>query len=469
MHTLNKRTKQHPLRVPMICLALSLLALIVSIVNLFNAASYANRQTAEFLSSWQGLQSELFSNSLQQLQNSVAWSLGLAGLCLITFCWLVLVARKMINVQTCAHTSEGFSERAALAKLTEEIAPLANGDLRITATVSDTAVGSLAEAFNQIVGELRRLVELLDSSSERINESVDGAFNSAQSINSACAEQSRQIHLSSNFLFSMSAATSDLSADAAESTVAAQTAVHKAEACAQALGACLRTLSAIHDEADNTTRLMHRLADNVAAIDESVTRIQEVAKQTDLLALNTTIRASAGSRQSSTSDAAADLGRLSDEVAQLAEVLGQSTRDIGSLTRIISQNASETGLSMEHITAELESGVSQTQHANYALLVIQDRSRALHERVLGMAERSVEQSGIARQLTENMDQLNQITDEVTQGVVVNTSSLAQLQEISGELRKHKEKFQLPSTHSALSGRQKTTGAARRAADRVVNA
>jgi twitching motility protein PilJ len=482
VNTLRKGPQRRFLGAPMICLALSLLALSVSLVSLFNTASVANKHALKFQTTWQALQegpvegseivavNHLVSSVLspaQQLQNSAMWSLGLAALCVIFFSWLVFVVRRSLLEKTTVRADQESSEHAAIRKLHDEMSPLASGDLRATATVSDSATGSLGKAFNHAVSELRGFVGLLGSSAEQLNDSVDKSRYTSKKISVACAEQSRRIHRSSNYLFSMSATMSDLSADASESTLAAQIAVNKAEAGGLALGASLKTLSAIRDEADNTTRLMHRLADNVEAIDERVVRVQEVAKQTDLLALNTTIRASAGSRHASANDAAADLGRLSDEVAQLAEVLGQATRDIGSLTRIISQDASETVKSMEHIAAELVSGVHQTQHANDALFVIQDNSRELHERVLVMTERCVEQSGIVRQLTENMDQLNQINDQASEGVALNSSSLDELQDLSTELRQRMAEFKLPIMQ--VNHRQNLPSAARRAADRAVNA
>lgn len=262
---------------------------------------------------------------------------------------------------------------------------------------------------------------------------------------------------------------SGLSADAAESSYAAKTAVEKAEAGGVALSASLHRLSAIRDEADSTTRVMHRLAENVSVIDECVTVIQDVAKQTDLLALNTTIRASAGSRAATVNDAAADLGRLSDEVAQLAEVLGQATRDISALTRTITEDASGTVQSMEHIASELSSGVEQTQQASDALDIIHSSSQSLHESVVQMTERCVEQTGIARKITESMDEINQISDQTIEGLALNAVSLDELQKLSVELRNSIVDYQLPESHRRSNTKNSTMSVARRAANRAVNA
>ena len=484
MSRLKNQNSDRRLSAPLICLALALLALTVSVVSLFSTASLAHKHADEFQTTWQAIQDgtvdgseilaadRLMSTVLSpapQLQYIAMWSLGLAVLCFFIFSWLIFEVGNASQEKSAARSNQEFSEHAALIKLADEISPLANGDLSAKATVTQNTTGAVAEAFNYAASELRWLVSLLGSSGEQLSNSVDRSRRTATTMSMVCTEQSRQIHLSSNHLFSMSAAMSGLSADASESTLAAQTAVDKGEVAGLALGASLKTLSAIRDEADNTTRLMHRLADNAEAIDERVVRVQEVAKQTDLLALNTTIRASAGSRHASANDAAADLGRLSDEVAQLAEVLGQATRDIGSLTRVISEDASLTVQSMEHIAAELVSGVRQTQQANDALFVIQDNSRSLHERVVDMTERCVEQSGIVRQLTEHMDQLNQITDQASDGAALNSTSLDELQELSDELHQRVAEFHLPVTQPPLSHEKESPSAARRAADRAVSA
>jgi len=262
---------------------------------------------------------------------------------------------------------------------------------------------------------------------------------------------------------------SGLSADSAECSTVSQAMVEKSKSGELAVSATLAKLSLISEEVDSTTRVMHRLAENLAAIDESVRVVQDVAKQTDLLALNATIRASAGSRSSSASDAAADLGRLSDEVAQLAEVLGQATGEIGLLTGIIAKDASDTVLSMEHIGEEITSGVAQTEHADVALSDIRQSADLLYTRIQQMTERSVEQSGIVKQLTENMDAINQVTDQTVNGLTANVTTLAGLQRLASDLQQSTSEYQLPDRRSLSSGnKSQRTSIARRAADRAVN-
>lgn len=467
---------------PFTLLMLSLLALMVSLVGLVRTADIVSQRAVELHSSWDSVRGGTVEGSelvltdrlisrvnapVPVVRRAAWWSLGLACVSLALLAWVVSSARsndrRSQKLQYKTMQSTDSVEQAAVMKLLDEMAPLASGDLRVKGSASHTMTGSLAEAFNQVVDQMRWLVSSLKASAAQIQASVDQSRQSSDAVAEACSEQSSQIHRSSNALVSMSSTMSDLSADAAESSVLAQSAVEHAETGAVTLASSLQRISQIHADAENTTRLMHRLADSVAAIDERVTTIEEVAEQTDLLALNTTIRASAGTLSAPVGDAASDLGRLSDEVAQLADVLGQATRDIGSLTRTISEDAAATVQSMEHTTARLNDGVAQTQQISQAFGLIQSNSVALRERIVAMAERTVEQSATVRQLSENMDTINQVTRQTIESVSRNADSLDRLQELASSLNRSVSDFRLPADSAAAGKREaKTVSGAHRA-------
>lgn len=478
--SLNNHDKR--LGVPFLLLILALFALLVSLFGLQRTAGIANERLIELQLAWEEVQdgtaegSELIATNRMMervrvpvpvVQNSARWSLGLALLSLGLLGWLVVAARRAHRSRMEFDDGQERIEQASILKLLDEMAPLASGDLRVRATVTDAMTGALADAFNYAVSELRWLVGTMGQSTQQVDESVQRSRDTADAVAKACSEQTRQIHRSSNHLLSMSGTMAELSADAADSSAAAQAAVGKAEKGVEALDSSLSRLSTIRDEADSTIKLMYRLAENVDAIDEHVLAIQQVAKQTDLLALNTTIKASAGSRSMSGPDAAADLGRLSDEVAQLAEILGQATRDIGSLTRTISQDAGDTVQSMEHTTAELAAGVEQTQQASVALHAIRSDSQAVCQRVAAMATKTVEHSSIVHQLSETMDVISRITQQTSEGVNANAESLDELQELASELRQNLSDFRLPTKPSPEKKKAKMPSDARRAADRAV--
>ncbi len=459
-------SRERKLSVPFILLILSMLALLVSLMGLARTSALASERMADLQVAWEAVQdgsvegSELVATDrlmtrlrmpVPAMRNAAYWSLGLAMLSLLLFCWLLVSMRRAARQEASQGLVSDTHEQAAVLRLMDEIAPLASGDLRVRATVSNSMTGSLAEAFNYSISELRWLVGTMGHTSEQIQNAVMRSRESAESVSMACAEQSAETLRSSNHLSILGGAMAEISSDAADTSTTAQATVAQAEQGGEALAISLNRLFSIRNEADVTTRLMHRLVENVAAINERVGVIREVARRTDLLALNTTIRASAGSRASSPGDAAADLGRLSDEVAQLAEVLGQATRDIDTLTSTIAQDASDTVQSMEFTSVELAAGVSQTEKATSSLHAIRQDAETLRQRASTLAERTTAQTALVRTLSENMDVINRITRQTDDAVATNADSLSELEELASELRQSLADFQLPTRPAAEQG------------------
>lgn len=485
MSAVKTSLQKRRLMVPFILLVLALFALIVSLSGLWRTAYVTGDRFDELAVAWQAVQegaadgSELvaadrlmsrLSAPMPLVESAARWTLGLAAVVLILFLWLVVSARKSMATSSPVTGPEDYQLRAAHAHLTQAVSPLIDGDLTVRADIRNDSTRALAETVNHAVGELRWLVSTLGTTAEQVNRSVHQSRQATSAVAVRCAEQSRQIHLCSNHLLTMSATMAELSADAAESSGLSERAVERAASGVNALSASLDRLSAISNEADNTTHLMHRLAENVGAIDERIIVIQDVARQTDLLALNTTIRASAGTRSATVSDAAADLGRLADEVALLAEVLGQATRDIGSLTRTITQDAADTVGSMEHTRAELAAGLEQTKQASEVLKAIQRQSDELHDKVTRIADKTVEQSTIVHHLSGNMDLINRIAMQIAESIESGGVSFDELQELSRELQQTASGFRLP-VHSRpvevlAAPDLSPVSPARKAADRV---
>lgn len=451
-------SRERKLSVPFVLLILSMLALLVSLMGLARTTALASERMADLQVAWEAVQdgsvegSELVVTDrlierlrmpVPAMRNAAYWSLGLALLSLALFFWLLASMRRSAQMDTVDERSIDGREHAAMQKLMDEIAPLASGDLRVRATVSDTMTGSLADAFNYAISELQWLVGTMGHTAEKINDAVARSRSSADAVSVTCAVQSAETHRSSNDLSSLGGAMAEISSDAAETSATAQAAASQAELGGEALAISLDRLFAIRHEADSTTRLMHRLVDNVAIINERVGGIREVARRTDLLALNTTIRASAGARAASPADAAADLGRLSDEVAQLAEVLGQATRDIDTLTGTIAQDASDTVQSMEFTNGELATGVAQTEKASSSLQAIRQAAESLRQRASALASRTTEQTVLVRTLSESMDVINRNTRQTDNAVNVNVDSLSELEELAAELRQSLSDFRLP--------------------------
>jgi len=337
------------------------------------------------------------------------------------------------------------SEQDAIVRLLDEITPLAQGDLRVKATVGEASTGAIADAFNFAVDELRRLVHAVTESADLVNSSVNETRDSAYHLARASSVQAREVHRSSNHLNVMSDTMAQLSAHAVESSRIAELSVEHARAGNQAVQSNADSLLRIRDQADMTSRLMQRLVETAGAINERVRDIQNVAQRTDLLALNATIRSSAQISNGS----GEDVSLLSDDIAHLSDTLGQATRDITNLSDIVQQDAIITLKSMAKTVYELDDGQRTAVRASDALTEIDRVSINLNGLISDMASKSLKQAGVVKQLSSNMAVINNITSDSARQLQESAKALEALQMITSELRDSVSDFKLPYDSEAL--------------------
>lgn len=381
---------------------------------------------------------------------------------LLSSLWLVVEVLRRREFDSVRHDGRDRHRQAAILRLLDEMAPLADGDLRVRATVDESMTGALADAFNQAVGELARLARSATSSAHEVHEAVDAARRSARSLSAGAAIQAREILRSSNYLNAMSGAMSTLSANAAESASVAGRARVEVAAGREGVAATTVELARIRDEAAMTRRLMHRLEENARAIDREVERTVGLARRTDLLALNTTLRAngeralqvvgtaaSGGGRPVRSvdfrggtgragpvgHDAAGDWARLSDEVSELAAALGESSREIADMTAVIRDDAIETLRSMSAMDAAFEQGVASADAAVGALGAIESTVTELDALIGDTAARAMRQSGVVRRLSGNMGVIHRLSRDGAVSIEAAARSLDDLQHLADDLER----------------------------------
>lgn len=373
---------------------------------------------------------------LSTLQNRALIVAALASLLFGLLLWGLIR-----NTRNMRHSNAGKerNEQSAILRLLDEITPLANGDLRVQATVSEASTGAIADAFNYAVEELRRLVHAVNDSAELVGTSVRETTESANQLARASSVQSREIHRSSNYLNVMSDTMAQLSAHAVESSRIADQSVQQAHAGNTAVQANVDALSRIRKQADSTSQLMQRLVETSASIQERVNDIQVVAKRTDLLALNATIKSSA----QVSNGGSENMSMLSDDIAHLADTLGRASRDIGNLSDLIQQDATITLRSLSDTVAELDDGQRTALQASDNLHEIDRVSNELNGLINDIASKSLRQAGVVKQLSANMGVINNITRDSTLELQSSARSLKQLESITAELRDSVSDFKLP--------------------------
>ena len=478
-----RRTSAYDRRlgVPFILLILCMLALVVSLIGLYRASTITHSRVADLQVSWEALMeggvdgAELLATDRHMralarpvpgAESAAAWSLAMAALSLVFLTWLVITARSVENARSDDEHNSERNDQAAMAKLLDEIAPLASGELGVKATAQHGTPGALADAFNFAVGELQRLTATQMASARSVGDAVNKIRDTGANIERRCIDQSSRIHSSSNLLLGMSSSASALSAHAAGTTQILSKVLEHTDKGAIKQHSWLQQMHAVRSQAEDSFKRLQSLAMHLRQIEDNVGQLEEVARRTHLVALNSTLRATTAGSKGDSNLPLSVISELSGELTSLVEETNSAIAEIKASFDHLRTDESTARELMGSLLEGYESQEQQAGQLDSVKRIIHDNIDGLQQHVAIMADQTVQYSGVVRELSGNMDLINQLTQDSIGDVQKNVNHLDDLNKMSKKWRQHLSDFSMPgSDDSVTSGASKS--AARLAAERAL--
>jgi len=328
---------------------------------------------------------------------------ALAVLVLIIIGFLVNRATQR-NLSVTAETND--RNQNAILRLLDELADLADGDLTTTATVTEDFTGAIADSINYTIDQLRILVSRINETSSRVVGSSESARQTALHLAEAAEHQAQEIAGASAAINEMAVTIDQVSANAAESAGVAE-------------------------------RCIKRLGESSQEIGDIIGLINDIADQTNILALNAAIQASMAG------DAGRGFAVVADEVQRLAERSATATKQIESLVKTIQTDTNEAVISMEQTTSEVVRGAGLAQDAGVALEEIENVSASLAELIQNISNAARQQASSAGHISNTMNVIQEITSQTSSGTNATAQSIGNLSELATELSESVSGFTLP--------------------------
>ena len=352
----------------------------------------------------------------------------------------VLVFNLIRNQQRRYRVSTELNHRnqEAILRLLDEMGSLADGDLTVQATVTEDITGTIADAINFAIEALRSLVTTINETAVQVSAAAHETQATAISLAEAAEHQARQINASSTAVNDIAGSIDRVSANSSESAHVAQRSVVIAAKGALMVRQTIEGMDSIRDQIQDTAKRIKRLGESSQEIGTIVELINDIAEQTNILALNAAIQAA------SAGEAGRGFGVVADEVQHLAERASSATRRIETLVQTIQSDTSEAVSSMEQTTSEVVAGARLAEDAGTALGEIEKVSTDLSGLIQRISAAARQQAAAATNISATMGAIREITRQTSVGATQTAESIGNLAQLSAGLRRSVADFKLPA-------------------------
>jgi twitching motility protein PilJ len=406
--------------------------------DLFDAQDAARNVLAgsdELFTATEGLRSAYAALEQQRPVNAqMGYALGALVLLLLILLGYRLVHEARLRFQAAA--AQNLRNQEAILRLLDEISGLAEGDLTRRATVTEDITGAIADAFNYAIDSLRKLVTTINETSQEVAAAAQATQATAMHLAEASNNQAEQSTGASAAVNEMAVSIEQVSRTSSESNKVAHQSVETAKKGAATVRENIRAMDTIRDQIQETSKRIKRLGESSQQIGDIVELIDDIADQTNILALNAAIQAAM----------AGEAGRgftvVADEVQRLAERVSNSTKQIEVLVKTIQADTNEAVLSMEQSTGGVVEGTRLARNAGEALEEIERVSNELAQLIESISTTAQQQAGTAVNISETMNVVQEIATETSAGSNEAAVSIGKLVDLASDLRRSVSGFKL---------------------------
>jgi methyl-accepting chemotaxis protein len=335
----------------------------------------------------------------------------------------------------------------SIEKLLLEISGVAEGDLTRDAEVTADVTGAIADSFNFMIEQLRRIISSVQEATQQVSQAANSIHGAADQLVLGSEGQARQIVGTTATIGRVTAAMRDMAERAGQAAQVAEQAL----ACARRGGAAVSDtsggMSRIREQVQETAKRIKRLGESSQQIGEIVQLINDIADRTSILALNASIQAAMAG------EAGRGFAVVAEEVQRLADRSAAATKKIAGLVKAIQGETTEAVTAMEEGTREVVDGSRLASQAGQALGEIETVSAQLASLTRGISEAALAQAGASETVAVSMGEISAVTQRTAAGTRQAAISVNHLATLADELRASVSAFRLPGRPPEARGQR----------------
>jgi methyl-accepting chemotaxis protein len=314
---------------------------------------------------------------------------------------------------------------------------VADGDLsqRIDLNRKDE-IGDLTTALNGMVNNLTKVIENVKQAANNVASASTQLYSTAEQLATGSEEVASQASTVATSAEEMAATSTEIARNSGMAAEGSKHANDSATTGASVVKATVDGMNRIAERVKDTAKTVESLGSRSDQIGEIVGTIEDIADQTNLLALNAAIEAARAGEQGR------GFAVVADEVRALAERTTKATKEIAQMIKAIQHETKGAVSSMEEGVKEVGKGTEEAAKSGQALQDILNQINSVTAQVNQIASSAEQQTSTTTAISNNINQITNVVTEAAKGAQESARAAATLSTLADEVLKIVGQFKL---------------------------
>nr|RNJ69612.1 MAG: GAF domain-containing protein [Leptolyngbya sp. IPPAS B-1204] len=315
-----------------------------------------------------------------------------------------------------------------LLELLSSVEGVSRGDLTVRADVTAGEIGTVADFFNSIVESLRQIVTQVKQSAELVGSALGENEDAVRQLAEAALKQAEETTHTLNSVEHMTQSIQMVAEKAQQAAQVARAASTTAEMGGSAMDMTVQNILNLRETIGETAKKVKRLGESSQQISKVVSLINQIALQTNLLAINAGIEAARAGEEGQ------GFAVVAEEVGELAARSAAATREIEEIVAAIQRETGQVVEAMEQSTTQVVEGTHLVEEAKHSLSQILAVSRQIDELVQSISSATVSQAETSEIVSHLMRQIAQVSEQTSASSRQVSQALRQTVSIAQDLQ-----------------------------------